>query len=219
MTDDETRSIYADQRIGTPYRWGTNPGILVVDFQRGFTEDDGPVGVDMTPSVEATATLLRAARAAELPVVFTVIGYSSPADAGVWGEKMPGLLELGVDTPWVDVDPRLERRADESLIVKHGASALFGTNVAAIFTARQVDTVLVTGATTSGCVRASAVDLMQSGFRVVVPEPCVADRVDPPHRASLFDMSAKYADVVSLERACRYVSDPFSDAAIGGDEA
>jgi maleamate amidohydrolase len=101
----------------------------------------------------------------------------------------------------VELDPRLGRRAHETLIVKKGASALFGTNLTAILTARGIDTIVLCGATTSGCVRATAVDLLQSGYPTIVPRECVGDRAPAAHEANLIDIDAKYADVVSLESA------------------
>ena len=206
MTDPETRRIYEAARIGGPLNLGRRPGVLVVDLQRGFTAPDGPVGSDLTEPVEATRRLLDVARTNRQPIVFTVIGYGADAEAGVWGKKMPGLLELRTGGPWTELDPRLAARPDEPVILKRGASALFGTNVASMFTAQRCDTVVVCGATTSGCVRASVVDLMQAGFPVLVAADCCGDRARGPHDANLFDMAAKYADVASGATAAEYLT-------------
>ena len=107
--------------------------------------------------------------------------------------------------PWVEIDPRLGRREDEPLIVKKGPSAFFGTNLASILVSQRVDTVILCGATTSGCVRATAVDLLQYGWPTIVPRECVADRAQAPHEANLFDIQAKYADVVPVEDALAYL--------------
>jgi nicotinamidase-related amidase len=106
----------------------------------------------------------------------------------------------------VEIDARLERREDETVVVKKGASAFFGTNLSAILVSQGVDTVVLCGATTSGCVRATAVDLLQNGFPTLVPRECVGDRARAPHDANLFDIQAKYADVVTLEDAIGYVT-------------
>ena len=106
---------------------------------------------------------------------------------------------------WVEIDPRLERRDDETVVLKKGASAFFGTNLASILVSQQVDSVVLCGATTSGCVRATAVDLLQFGWPTLVPRECVGDRARAPHEANLFDIQAKYADVVTLEDALRYL--------------
>ena len=206
MSDEQARRVYEQARLGQSLRLGSRPAVLVVDFNCGFTDPACAVGADMTEAVESTRHLLDAARAREIPVIFTTIGFESNLkDGGLWLEKMPGLAELELGGPWVELDPRLGRRDEETLVVKKGASAFFGTNVAAILVSQQVDTVVLCGATTSGCVRATAVDLLQSGFRTVVPRECVVDRAQAPHEANLFDIQAKYADVVALEEAMTYV--------------
>ncbi len=215
MVDGETRRIYEAARIGGPVALGTRPGVLVIDLQTGFTTPDGPVGSDLSEPVEATRHLLDVARANARPIVFTVIGFGAEAEAGVWGQKMPGLLELRAGGPWTELDPRLGARPDEPVIVKRGASALFGTGVASLFTAQRCDTVVVCGATTSGCVRASVVDLMQAGFPVLVAADCCGDRARGPHEANLFDMAAKYADVVPGIDAAEYLARAAGSASAG----
>jgi maleamate amidohydrolase len=139
-------------------------------------------------------------------VIFTTIGFEpSLKDGGLWLQKAPALADLQVGGRWVEIDPRLERREDETIVLKKGASAFFGTNLAAILVSQGIDSVVLCGATTSGCVRATAVDLLQHGFPTLVPRECVGDRAQAPHEANLFDIQAKYADVVSLEDALGYV--------------
>ena len=108
-------------------------------------------------------------------------------------------------SPWVEVDPRLEPTSTEAVIEKRYASAFFGTPLAATLTAAGVDTLIVTGCTTSGCVRATVVDALQHGFRAIVPRQCVGDRAPAQHAASLVDIDGKYGDVVSLTDAVRYL--------------
>jgi nicotinamidase-related amidase len=108
-------------------------------------------------------------------------------------------------TRWVEIDPRLEPRDDETVVLKKGASGFFGTNLGAILLTQRVDTVILCGATTSGCIRATAIDLLQHGWPTLVPRECVGDRARAPHESNLFDIQAKYADVVSLEDALAYV--------------
>jgi N-formylmaleamate deformylase len=126
-------------------------------------------------------------------------------DAGLWIQKSPTLSELQIGTIWVNIDPRLRPGPDEVVIVKKGASAFFGTNLVAILNSRQADSVVLCGATTSGCVRATAIDLLQYGFPTLVPRECVGDRAAAPHEANLFDINAKYADVVSLSDVMSYL--------------
>ena len=105
----------------------------------------------------------------------------------------------------VEIDPRLEPREDETIVLKKGASAFFGTNLPSILISQGVDSVILCGATTSGCIRATAIDLLQYGYPTLVPRECVADRAQAPHEANLFDIQAKYADVVSLDEVLDYV--------------
>jgi len=206
MPDEEAQRIYEQARLGESVTLGQNPAVLVVDFSCGFTDAACTLGADLTTEVEATKQLLDAARARGLPVIFTTIGYEpSLKDGGLWLQKVPSLAELQLGGHWVEIDPRLEPQEDEPVIVKKGASAFFGTNLASILVSQHVDTVVMCGATTSGCVRATAIDLLQYGFPTIVPRECVGDRAQAPHEANMFDINAKYADVVSLEEAIDYV--------------
>jgi maleamate amidohydrolase len=206
MSDSEAREVYAKAGLGESVTMGSRPAVLVVDFSCGFTDPECTLGTDMTDQVEATKRLLDAARAKGLPIVFTTIGYeASLKDGGLWLQKVPTLGELQVGGRWVEIDPRLEPREDETIVLKKGASGFFGTNLASILISQGIDSVILCGATTSGCVRATAVDLLQYGYPTIVPRECVADRAQAPHDANLFDIHAKYADVVSVEEALAYV--------------
>jgi nicotinamidase-related amidase len=206
MSDEAARAIYARARLGEPVTLGERPAVLVVDFSCGFTDPASTLGADLTAEVLATKRVLDAARANERPVVFTTIGYdASLQDGGLWLAKVPALGELQVGGHWVEVDPRLERRGNEPVVLKKGASAFFGTNLASILIANRVDSVVLCGATTSGCVRATAIDLLQLGWPTIVLRECVGDRALAPHEANLFDIQAKYADVVSVDEAIAYI--------------
>ena len=206
MSDEEAREVYTRARLGQTIRRGRRPAVLVVDFSCGFTDPGSTLGSNLAAEVEATRELLDVARARSLPVVFTTIGYDpSGRDGGLWLQKAPALAELELGGRWVELDPRLGRRADEPIIVKKGASAFFGTNLASILITERVDTIVLCGATTSGCIRASAIDLLQYGFPTLVPRECVGDRAQGPHEANLFDIQAKYADVIDLSDALEYL--------------
>jgi maleamate amidohydrolase len=206
VSDKEARDVYAAARLGQRVTLGSRPAVLVVDFSCGFTDPACALGSDMTDAVEGTRRLLDAARARGLPVIFTTIGYEpSLKDGGLWLQKVPSLGDLQVGGRWVEIDPRLEPREDETIVLKKGASAFFGTNLPAILVSQGVDSVILCGATTSGCIRATAIDLLQYGYPTLVPRECVADRAQAPHEANLFDIQAKYADVVSLDEALGYV--------------
>jgi maleamate amidohydrolase len=186
---------------------GVRPAVLVVDFNLGFTDPASPLGADLTAEVAATRRLLEAARARRAPVFFTTVGFGPDArDGGIWPLKIPAARTLALGSRWVELDPRLERRPDEPLIVKKGPSAFFGTHLAALLVAARADTVVLCGATTSGCIRATAIDLIQHGFPALVPRECVGDRARAPHDANLRDIDAQYADVVAAEEALAYLA-------------
>jgi nicotinamidase-related amidase len=206
MSDEEAVRVYTEARLGQAVTMGERPAILVVDFSCGFTDPECTLGSELSAEVEATRRLLDAARARGLPVIFTTIGFEpSLRDGGLWLQKVPSLGDLQVGGRWVEIDPRLDPREDETIVLKKGASAFFGTNLAAILVSQRIDSVVLCGATTSGCIRATAIDLLQHGFPTLVPRECVGDRAQAPHEANLFDIQAKYADVVSLDDALAYV--------------
>jgi len=207
VSDQDAKQVYEQAGLGQKFTLGSKPGVLVIDFTCGFTDPECSLGADMTAEIEATKTLLDAARERGLPIVYTTIGFAPHGkDGGLWTEKVPNLMDLELDGKWVEIDPRLEPRDDEVIIMKKGASGFFGTNLASVLVSQGVDTVILCGATTSGCVRATAVDLLQNGWPAMVPRDCVGDRAQAPHEANLFDIQAKYGDVVSLEDALEYVA-------------
>lgn len=201
MTD-----VYARAGFGAAARRGERPAIIVVDLTNGFTDPDAPTGADLAAVVAATSELIAAGRPAGVPVVFTTIAYTpAELDSVTWLQKAPGMRAMVAGSPAVALDTRLPVGEQDHLITKKGASAFFGTTLAALLTGLHVDTVLICGATTSGCVRASAVDAVQSGFSVLVPRECVGDRAQAPHEANLFDIQAKYGDVIDLPDAVGYL--------------
>ncbi len=206
MSDDAAREVYSKAGLGQAVTLGQNPAILVIDFSCGFTDPECALGSDLSGEVEATRRLLDAARDKGLPVVYTTIAFE-PAlkDGGLWMQKVPALAALQLGGHWAEIDPRLGRREDETVLVKKGASGFFGTNLASVLVSQGVDSVILCGATTSGCIRATAIDLLQYGWPTIVPRECVGDRAQAPHEANLFDIQAKYADVVALDDALAYV--------------
>lgn len=208
-TGESTQQVYTRAGFGGAIRRGSRPAVVVVDLTRGFTEPGFDTGTDLTEVVTATGVLVDAAHHAGVPVVFTAIAYSdAEVDSGAiaWLQKSTGMASLREGSDAAALDPRLPRGPRDPLLVKKGASAFAGTHLAAMLSAWRVDTLVVCGATTSGCVRASAVDAVQSGFPVLVPRECVGDRAAGPHAAALFDLQAKYGDVVQLTEVLDYVS-------------
>ena len=198
--------IYLEQQFGGRVGFGRRPAVLVVDFFYGCTDPAYLGGGSVGKAVDRTAALLPAARAAGAPIFYTVTQYRpDAADVGLFGVKVPLLKLLQEGSKAVEIDSRVAPSPEDHVIVKKMASAFFGTPLQGLLTALGRDTVIVTGCTTSGCVRATAVDACSSGYRVIVPRECVGDRAPGPHEASLFDMDAKYADVVGLEEVLRYL--------------
>jgi maleamate amidohydrolase len=203
---DKTVQKYRKSGIGARVGFGSRPAILVVDFTNGFTDPASPLGSDLTAQVLATFKLLQAARRKSAPVIFSTVSYSENLrEGGIFLQKVPSLSMLRDGSAWVEIDARLKRRAEEMLLVKRFASCFFGTSLASYLTSLGVDTLILAGATTSGCIRATAVDGMQNGFRVIVPSDCVGDRASGPHEANLLDIDSKYGDVVSLKRVLSFL--------------
>ncbi len=189
--------------------WGQRPALLLVDFARAYFEPGSPLfgGQGCVTARDNAARLLAAARRAGRPVIFTEVRYlPGGVDGGVFFRKAPPLRVMERGNPLGDLVAGLERRPDEPMVTKQYPSAFFGTSLAAMLTALGVDTVLITGLTTSGCVRATCVDAMSHGFVTLVVEDAVGDRAEEPHRANLFDMSAKYADLVTSDEAADYLT-------------
>jgi maleamate amidohydrolase len=206
VSDEAAREVYEKAGLGQAVTLGEHPAILVIDFSCGFTDPECPLGSDLSSEVEATRRLLDVARDKGVPVVYTTIAFEpSLRDGGLWMQKVPALAVLQLGGPWAAIDPRLDPREDETVLVKKGASGFFGTNLASVLVSQGVDSVILCGATTSGCIRATAIDLLQYGWPTIVPRECVGDRAQAPHDANLFDIQAKYADVVSLEDALVYL--------------
>lgn len=205
----DARRRYERQGIGDRLRPGRRPALLVVDLALGFTDESWPTGCDLDAVVEGTRELLRLARESGHPVIFTTIAFSADFTEGrVWLTKMPALQCMTEGSPAVEIDPRLGRVDSEPLVAKRAASAFSGTGLAATLAALGVDSLVVVGATTSGCVRATVVDACSAGYATFVPAPCVGDRHPGPHEANLFDMDTKYADVIDFGQATSLLAPP-----------
>jgi maleamate amidohydrolase len=149
-------------------------------------------------------------------VAFTAVGFhASRSDGVAWLRKMPGLRALVEGTHWCAIDPRVRPLESEPVWVKRASSAFFGTPLQTFLIGHRIDTLIVTGCVTSGCVRATVVDAVSYGYRVIVPEECVGDRAAGPHRWNLFDIDSKYADVEPLDRVVEAVAAPAAVAAAG----
>jgi maleamate amidohydrolase len=208
QSEQEMAAFFASKGFGKRMGFGERPALVVIDFMNAFTDDSMPLGANLDNEIEATRKVLAAAREVGTPTFYTVVYYEEQdfKDAGVWTLKQSGIRSLVAGTPAVELDSRLERRADEAVILKKYASAFFGTDLITRLNSRHIDTLLITGCTTSGCVRASAVDALQLGIRPVVIREAVGDRAEAAHRQSLFDMQQKYADVVDVDEVIGYLT-------------
>ncbi len=194
---------------------GRRPALVMIDFVRAYLTPGSPLYAGVESARAAAAELLGVARRAGIPIVHTNVAYQPGGrDGGVFYRKLPALrcFEQGVEPVLAQFAEGLEPADGETLITKQYASAFFGTSFAATLTALNVDTLLIAGVSTSGCVRATAVDACQHGFIPLVVRDAVGDRAPEPHEANLFDLQAKYAEVVSLREACDYLNTATSAA-------
>jgi len=207
--NDWQRSTLADyERKGFAGRsgYGRSPVLLIVDFINAFTDPATPLGGDFAWEINATRQLQNAFRGAGLPIAYTTIAYSKDLrDGGIFVKKVPSLAILQKGSPLVEVDDRIRPLPGERVIEKKYASAFFGTDLDLDLRSLGVDTVIMAGCTTSGCIRASAIDSLQYGYHTIVVREAVGDRAAGPHEANLFDIDAKYADVVGLADALDYL--------------
>lgn len=199
---------YARGGFGQSLPWGRRPALLVIDFVRAYLVPGSPLYAGVEQARADCETLLRAARKAGIPVLHTRVEFQAGGrDGGVFFRKLPalGCFEAGRHPELAAFAEGLEPIAGETVITKQYASAFFGTSLASTLTALGVDTVLIAGLSTSGCVRASAVDCCQHGFVPVVVREAVGDRAPGPHEANLFDLQAKYAEVAPLATVLEYL--------------
>lgn len=203
---DETE-FFEQRGFGKRIGFGKRPALLVIDMVKAFTDPERPLGSVLDVQIEAINSLIDAAHRARVPVIYSTVSYENASlkDAGIWALKQSGTATLVADGDGPDLDDRLHWEDGDSLLVKKYASCFFGTDLVSRLLANQADTLILTGATTSGCVRASAVDACQTGFRPMVVKEAVGDRSQKAHEQSLFDLDAKYADVVLLEETLDYL--------------
>jgi nicotinamidase-related amidase len=199
--------FFAERGFGMRIGFGEKPAVIVIDVINAFTDPDMMLGANLDDEIAETNQVLDAAHARGTPVIFTTVMYEDKdfKDAGIWALKQKGVMTLKAGTPEVEVDSRLHRDADDSLLSKKYASCFYGTDLVSRLMAHGVDTLIITGCTTSGCVRATAVDACQVGFRPMVVREAVGDRSQAAHDQSLFDLNAKYADVVSTGEVVQYL--------------
>ncbi|MFQ5547821.1 MAG: isochorismatase family protein [Woeseia sp.] len=192
--------------FGGGLEFGNAPALLMIDFVKAYLEPSSPLYAGVEAVRDRCVELLKAARSAGIPILHTNVSFTpNTADGGVFRKKLPLLQVFDRGSPLAEFGEGLEPLPGESVVTKQYASAFFGTALAANLTAAGIDTLIIGGVTTSGCVRASTVDAMQHGFIPIVVREAVGDRDSKPHNANLYDLQAKYADVVELESVLKYL--------------
>ena len=199
--------VYEKQNFGNLSGIGERPALLIVDFVNGFADPEQFGGGNIQDAIDKTVDLLAFARAQNLPIDSTRGVYADDgSDNGVFCIKAPGLKGLTENAPASQIIDALAPIDGEYVVRKTQPSGFFGTNLAAWYISKGVDTVLVTGCTTSGCVRASVIDALSYNFKTVVVTDCVGDRAIGPHEANLFDMGQKYADLMTADEVMAEIS-------------
>ena len=206
----EEHEFFRQRGFGLRIGFGKRPALLVIDMINAFTDPSMMLGADLDGPIEATRQMLQVAHDKGVPVLFSTVSYSEPGqkDAGIWALKQKGAVTLVTGSHGVQIDERLQFAPGDSLLVKKYASCFFGTDLVSRLLARNIDTLIIAGCTTSGCVRATAVDACQTGFRPMIVREAVGDRSEAAHVQSLFDLDAKYGDVVTLDDTLNYVKGP-----------
>jgi len=188
--------------IGGRVGFGERPAVVVVDLSLAFTDPSSKLGADLDAVVADVERVLAVAReAGDVPIIFTTVAYGERerVSARALLRKFPAALDVEPGSRWTEIDPRLAPRSGEAVVTKVFPSAFFGTTLSSYLTAAGCDTVIITGASTSGCVRATAVDAVSHGFNVIVARGAVGDRLSSAHDANLLDIDMKYGDVLETD--------------------
>lgn len=201
----EIMNFYQTQGMAKKIGFGKKPAVLVVDLQKGITDPEKRSGCNLDSVISYTKVLLDKARGKNIPVFFFALAYhNSLIDGGLLVKKVPVLGDFVYESDAARLDPRLKPGPGEPIIIKKYASCYHGTHLASSLTALQVDTVIITGCITSGCIRATANDALQYGFRPIIPRECVGDRAVIPHEVNLMDIQARCGDVLPLNHVLEY---------------
>ena len=207
MTKDRTaqndEELFEERGFGLKIGFGERPALIIIDMLKAFTDPDRMLGANLDAQIEAIKPLLGKAHDRGIPVIFSTVIYEDDdlKDAGIWALKQKGVITLKAGDDGVEVDSRLDFAQGDTLLVKKYASCFYGTDIVSRLMAHGVDTLIITGCTTSGCVRATAVDACQVGFRPMVVREAVGDRSQAAHDQSLFDLNASYLEAIGHNRA------------------
>lgn len=209
MIQDQTNALYKQAGLANLLGFGLRPALLVVDMQIAFTDPEkSALACNFGDQIKTINKLIMAARSKDIAIIFAATAYQAhdQADGGLWIEKIPALRRLVQGSELVKLDPRLDTGPQDLMIYKKYASSFFGTSLDSILSSKGIDTLIVTGCTTSGCIRACAIDAISYGFRPIIPLEAVGDRAREPHEANSFDINAKYGDVVAADVVLGYLA-------------
>ncbi len=213
-------NLYQERGFAKRSGYGKRPALLIIDMTNAFTDPSSPLGSDLTEQIEAIQVLLKEFRQRGLPIFFTT-NLHDPDDPGgrIFVTKVPANKVLEPGSRAVEVDDRIRPRPGERILEKKVPSAFFGTGFHEDLQRLEVDTLIITGVSTSACVRASTIDSMSYGYRAIVVREAVGDRAQGPHENNLFDIDAKFGDVVSLRDAMEYLISLAPTSAAGSEKS
>jgi len=204
--DDNEKFGYEGAQIG----WGKNPAIIVVDFQRCFTDIGAPLGGGnhIRMALKNTSRLLKSARSKGIPIIYTLVAWrKDKKDMGFWPIKIPKLTECSIGSHWAQISEEIAPEENDIVLVKKMPSAFFGTEILNILVSQRIDTNVIVGVTTSGCVRATIIDSFSYVFRTIVVSDCCGDKSEEVHYANLKDVNCRYADVISLDLCLKHLEE------------
>jgi maleamate amidohydrolase len=206
QANEELGSFYVKTGLAGRVGYGAHPAVLLVDMQVQWNKPERRLGSDMGPLLEAAGALVDTAREHDVPIVYVWSCWEADgSDSGRWIQKIPALGEVEPGSDGAQIHPRVQPHPGDALVLKKGPSGFFNTPLEGVLHDLGVDTLLIAGASTSGCIRATAIDALQYGFRAILPHEAIGDRAASPHEANLLDIDAKYGDVVELDEVLAYV--------------
>lgn len=207
LTDDTLQDFYRERGFSGTVGFGDRPAIMVIDLAKAWTDLSSPIGTDLSGVLKETTRILNIARSKNVPIFFTTMAYEPDLrDCGdVVLKKVPLQKMLVKGSEWVQIHPDLEMQPNEVLIVKQRASAFFGTTLLSQLIAKKIDTLIITGCSTSGCIRGTSQDAHDYNFHTIIPREAVGDRSPTAHEANLFDINARMGDVLPVDKVLAYI--------------
>ena len=207
LADDTLQHFYRERGFSGTVGFGDRPAIMVIDLAKAWTDLSSPIGTDLSGVLKQTVRILQVGRSKSIPVFFTTMAYEPDLrDCGdVVLKKVPLQKMLIKGSEWVQIHPDLDMQPNEVLITKQRASAFFGTTLLSQLIAKKIDTLIVTGCSTSGCIRGTSQDSHDYNFHTIIPLEAVGDRSPTAHEANLFDINARMGDVLPVDEVLAYL--------------